>query len=68
MSPDATSAFEGSSLSERLEFRGQVRSSRKLMVQDFLNPMIGTGAERSEYDDLVKDFTEMFESEDAFSM
>lgn len=63
---ETSSDFAGSSLAERLEFRGQVRSARKIMVQDFLEPMIESGSERAEYDELVDRFTTKFEELDVW--
>ena len=63
---ETTSDFAGSSLAERLEFRGQVRSARKMMVQDFLEPMIESGSDRAEFDDLVDKFTSKFEELDVW--
>lgn len=63
---ETTSDFAGSSLAERLEFRGQVRSARKIMVQDFLEPMIESGSDRAEYDEIVDKFTSKFEELDVW--
>lgn len=63
---ETSSDFAGSSLAERLEFRGQVRSARKIMVQDFLEPMIESGSDRAEYDELVDKFTSKFEELDVW--
>jgi hypothetical protein len=65
-SAETSSDFAGSSLAERLEFRGQIRSARKIMVQDFLEPMIESGADRQGYDELVEKFTSKFEDLDAW--
>ena len=62
----STTDFGGSSLAERLQFRGQIRSTRKLMVQDFLEPMIESGADREKYEELVDHFTTKFEELDVW--
>ena len=66
--PDLHSStdFGGSSLAERLQFRGQIRSTRKIMVQDFLEPLIESGADREKYDELVERFTTKFEELDVW--
>jgi hypothetical protein len=56
----------GSSLSDRLHFRGQAKSAKKLMVHDFLEPIIGTGEERSKYKEIVDKFSTQFEKMNAF--
>jgi|MDTB01.1.fsa_nt_gb hypothetical protein len=62
----STTDFGGSSLAERLEFRGQIRSTRKIMVQDFLEPMIESGGDRAQYDELVDHFSTKFEDLDVW--
>ena len=57
----------GNSLSDRLSQRGQVRSSKRLIVQDFLDPMIGTGKDRARYKELVDKFSTEFEELGALS-
>ena len=45
----------GNALSNQLETRAQVRSSRKLLIEDFIEGMISTGEEREKYKDIVED-------------
>lgn len=67
LSPDFNPASgTGSSLSDRLHFRGQAKSAKKIMVQDFLEPIIGTGEERAKYKEIVDKFSTQFEKMDAF--
>jgi hypothetical protein len=67
MSPDfAASESSGSELADRLALRGQIKSAKKIMVQDFLDPMIGTGEERAKYKELVEKFSAQFEDMEIF--
>ena len=50
-----------STLTDRLAQRGQVRSTKKLIVQDILDPMIGSGKDRARYKELVDKFSAQFE-------
>ena len=50
-----------STLTDRLAQRGQVRSTKKLIVQDILDPMIGSGKDRARYKELVDKFSVQFE-------
>ena len=50
-----------STLTDRLAQRGQVRSMKKLMVQDILDPMIGSGKDRARYKELVEKFSVQFD-------
>jgi len=56
------------SLEERLDLHKQNISNRHLLVQDFLDPLISTGAERAQYRDLLKKFSQKFEENDSFSI
>jgi len=56
------------SLEERMDVHKQNISSRHLLVQDFLDPLISTGAERAQYRDLLKKFSRKFDDSNAFSL
>jgi len=45
----------GNALSNQLETRAQVRSSRKLLIEDFIEGMISTGEEREKYKEIIED-------------
>ena len=40
--------------------------AKKLMIEDFLEPLVSTGKERQSYKELVKEFSEKFQSLHAF--
>lgn len=61
MSEEYRSQQAESTLADRLAQRGQVRSTKKLMVQDILDPMIGSGKDRARYKELVEKFSAQFE-------
>jgi hypothetical protein len=67
MSPECRVESSGSHLTDRLAQRGQVRSMKKLIVQDILEPMIGTGSDRARYKELVDKFSKQFETMGAFN-
>lgn len=62
-----TDESSGYSLEDRLDMHKQTVSGRHLLVQDFLDPLISTGAERSQYRELLKKFSQKFEESSAFS-
>ena len=45
---------------ERLELKAQLRSSKTILAQDFLNPMIGTSEDRLRYKQLVEELADTF--------
>mmetsp|Transcript_34614 Transcript_34614/g.32975 ORF Transcript_34614/g.32975 Transcript_34614/m.32975 type:complete len:307 (-) Transcript_34614:113-1033(-) len=53
-------------LKERLEEKGQLATAKKLMVAEFLETMIGTGAERNKYEEYVESFSKMYDEEGVF--
>ncbi len=53
-------------LQNRLKSKSDFRVTKRLMVEDFLNEMIGSGDERSQFTELVKDVSEHFEKLDGF--
>ena len=66
MGPETQAEFRMSTLQERLNYRGQIKSAKRLMVEDFLNPLVGTGEDRSKFKDLVESFSDKFNSANAF--
>ena len=66
MGPETKAEFGMSSLQERLNYRGQIKSAKRLMVEDFLNPLIGNGEDRAKFKDLVESFSDKFNDADAF--
>lgn len=56
MSQEYLSEAAGSSLADRLQQRGQLKSVRKMLVEEFLAPMIGSGAERANYQEILDKF------------
>eukprot|EP00607_Mallomonas_marina_P006797 CAMPEP_0182426918 /NCGR_PEP_ID=MMETSP1167-20130531/13443_1 /TAXON_ID=2988 /ORGANISM="Mallomonas Sp, Strain CCMP3275" /LENGTH=122 /DNA_ID=CAMNT_0024608691 /DNA_START=579 /DNA_END=947 /DNA_ORIENTATION=+ len=65
LNPDFIRLYTQTSLESRMQIRGQVRSAKKIMAQDFLDPMIGTGEDRAKYRELVDRFADMFEKTNA---
>jgi hypothetical protein len=55
---DQYSDMSGTSLADRVEYLAELRSNRKLIIQDFLDPMIGTGDERSKYQEILDNMTD----------
>lgn len=51
---------DDSALANRLNFRGKMRSSKQLMVGEFLDQYISGGLDRELYKDSVKQFTKSF--------
>ena len=66
MSPEYMAQSNRSDLEERLALRGQIKSAKKLMVQDFLDPMIGSGEDRARYKEIVDKFAAQFEDMEIF--
>ncbi len=62
-----TVATSESSLEDRLDMRKQNISSRHLLVQDFLDPLISTGSERAQYRDLMKKFSKQFDANNSYA-
>ena len=56
MSQEYLSEAAGSSLADRLQQRGQLKSVRRMLVEEFLAPMIGSGAERANYQEILDKF------------
>lgn len=54
------------SLTELLDKKQQRNSARHLVVQEFLDPMIGTGADRARYKELMKKFQTKFQENNSF--
>ena len=54
------------SLTELLDKKQQRNSARHLVVQDFLDPMIGTGTDRARYKELMKKFQTKFHENNSF--
>lgn len=67
MSPEVMDAHSVTSLEDRMKFKGESRLTKKLMVEDFLGQMIGSGKEREEFSELVDQFSKQFEKMEAFS-
>eukprot|EP01041_Mallomonas_annulata_P005321 gene5321-10640_t len=65
LNEDFISTYSGTSLENRMNLRGQLRSSKTVMAQDFLEPMIGTAQDRLKYRELVDKFSTMFEDTSA---
>ena len=51
---------DDSALANRLNFRGKMRSSKQLMVGEFLDQYISGGLDREMYKESVKKFTKSF--------
>jgi hypothetical protein len=60
---NTSSEMRGSSLSDRMDRLAELRSTRRLMAQEFLEPMIGTGAERARYNEILAETNEIFQSD-----
>jgi hypothetical protein len=63
LSPEyvSESSASGSSLADRLQQRGQAKSVKRLMLEDFIEPMIGSGQERANYQEIIDKFAEKME-------
>lgn len=55
------------SMMDRLKSKGQYRIAKRIVVEDFLDQIIGTGAERSDFKGLVSDLSTSFEKLEGFN-
>lgn len=61
VSPEFVAENAGSSsLADRLQQRGQLKSVKRMLVEDFLEPLIGTGEERANYQEILDKFAKEF--------
>lgn len=60
----ASESAAGTSLADRLQQRGQIKAVKRLMVEDFLEPLIGSGKERANYQEILNKFVAEFENLD----
>eukprot|EP00605_Chrysophyceae_sp_TOSAG23-4_P001684 GSChrysophyteH1.ASY1.ANO1.1850.1 assembled CDS len=60
----ADSETQGSSLEQRMEMWSEMRSQRKLMTQEFLEPLIGSGEERAQYQKILAETSEVLVNDD----
>ena len=51
---------------DRLKAKGQYRIAKRVVVEDFLDQIIGTGAERANFKGLVSDISSSFEKLEGF--
>lgn len=63
LSPEyiSESSASGSSLADRLQQRGQAKSVKRLMIEDFIEPMISSGKERANYQEIIDKFAAKME-------
>lgn len=68
MSPEYVSINStNSKLADRFNEKNQSRLSKKMLVQDFLEPMISTGEQRAKFKELVSQFTSVFDETGAMT-
>lgn len=58
--------FSNTALMDRLKTKAQFRIAKRVVVEDFLNQIIGTGDERSNFKELVNDISNTFEKLEGF--
>ena len=68
MSKEWIDEYMGKTSAGRINNASQIGFAKKLMVQDFIEPMIGTGDERDSFKDLVDEYTQRFDSLDFFEL
>lgn len=67
MSQESVDEYTGKTSIDRMNNDAQKGIVTKLVVQNFLEPMIGTGAERNSYKELMNEFTDRFNNLEAFN-
>jgi hypothetical protein len=58
--------YSNTALMDRLKTKAQFRIAKRVVVEDFLSQIIGTGAERSDFKELVNDISQTFEKLEGF--
>lgn len=58
--------IKNQSINSRAEWKGRARFTKRMMAEDFLNQMVGTGEERSQFSGLVKNFTDTMDDMEGF--
>jgi hypothetical protein len=63
MSPESLAEY---SFNQNKSAPNQSNLAKKMIVQDFIEPMIGTGVDRSNYKEIVKEFSNRFADSTTF--
>ncbi len=58
--------YSNTALMDRLKTKAQFRIAKRVVVEDFLSQIIGTGEERANFKELVHDVSQTFEKLDGF--
>ena len=62
LSPEFIDTYLDKVVGDRMSTRGHIRSVKNMIVEDILDPMIGTGSERAKYKELVEKFSKVFDA------
>lgn len=67
MSSETPEQSTGSFIQDRLNKLAEANFAKRMMVEDFLSQLIGSGEEREKYQELVKKFSDAFNSAGALT-